>query len=166
MPQAANTRARRDGTRARSEVFARCSVSEHRPLVFELPRDLSAPARARRWLAQSFRSELAPEELERATLIASELVTNAVIHGHGKITLTGEVNEDRLLLEVVDEGQGFERILRRHDFDTVGGWGLAIVDAEASRWGIHEGTTHVWFELERLGPRLEPSKNPLDAGAD
>jgi anti-sigma regulatory factor (Ser/Thr protein kinase) len=141
-------------------------MSENGPSVLELPRDLGAPGRARRWLAESFGSELAAEELERATLIASELVTNAVIHGRGKIMLSGEVNEYRLLMEVVDEGQGFERVLRQHDFDAVGGWGLAIVDAEASRWGIHEGTTHVWFELERRGPRLGPSKSPLGSETD
>ena len=36
-----------------------------------------------------------------------------------------------------------------------------IVEAEASRWGVHEGTTHVWFEVERPGPRLGPDQNPL-----
>lgn len=132
----------------------------------ELPRDSSAPGRARRWLADSFRSELDPEELERATLIASELVTNAVVHGRGEIILRGELNEDRLLVEVIDEGQGFERTVRQRNFDAVGGWGLAVVDAQASRWGIHEGTTHVWFELERRGPRLGPSKNPLEGAPD
>jgi anti-sigma regulatory factor (Ser/Thr protein kinase) len=131
------------------------------PVGLELPRDSSAPGRARQWLADSFRSELTPEELERATLIASELVTNAVVHGCGKIMLRGLLNEDRLLVEVIDEGQGFERTVRQRNFDAVGGWGLAVVDAQASRWGIHEGTTHVWFELERPGPRLGPSKNPL-----
>ena len=136
------------------------------PAKLELSRDSSAPARAREWLAELFRSELDPEELSRATLIVSELVTNAVVHGRGKITLIGEFDEDRLLVEVVDEGHGFERILRQLDFDAVGGWGLGIVDAEASRWGIHEGTTHVWFELERRGPRLGPSKNPHESGTD
>ena len=31
-----------------------------------------------------------------------------------------------------------------------GGWGLHLVDQVAQRWGVHEGSTHVWFEL---GPR-------------
>ncbi len=61
---------------------------------------------------------------------------------------------NRLLVELVDEGSGFERVLRRKDFAQIGGWGLDIVDDVASRWGVHEGTTHVWFELERAGPRL------------
>ena len=29
----------------------------------------------------------------------------------------------------------------------------AIVEAVTSRWGIHEGTTHVWAEFERSDPR-------------
>ncbi len=69
------------------------------------------------------------------------------------------LDEDRLLVEVVDEGSGFERGLRRSDFEQIGGWGLDIVEEVSSRWGVHEGTTHVWFELEWSGPRLgEPDR--------
>ncbi len=84
------------------------------------------------------------------------------MHGRGEITLRAHLDEDRLLVEVIDEGGGFERTVLNSDFDSIGGRGLAIVDAEASRWGIHEGTTHVWFELERPGPRLGSEKNPAD----
>jgi len=68
--------------------------------------------------------------------------------------LRATLDEDRLLVEVIDEGNGFERTIRQQDFPSIGGRGLAIVDAEASRWGIHAATTNVWFELERPGPRL------------
>jgi anti-sigma regulatory factor (Ser/Thr protein kinase) len=132
--------------------------------IFEmdLPRKRGAPALARRSLTRSFAGEVERDALRTAELLVSELVTNAVMHGRGKITLRAQVDEDRLLVEVIDEGEGFERTVRHSDFDNVGGRGLAIVDAEASRWGIHEGTTHVWFELERPGPRLGPDKNPAD----
>jgi anti-sigma regulatory factor (Ser/Thr protein kinase) len=100
------------------------------------------------------RAELERSELDSAKLLASELVNNAVIHGKGKITLRAELDADRLRVEVIDEGEGFESTLRVGEFDDVGGWGLRIVDQESSRWGVHEGTTHVWFELERSGPRL------------
>ena len=47
------------------------------------------------------------------------------------------------------------------------GRGLFLVDALTSRWGIHEGTTHVWFEVEarsavrgRPGPRLGQDERP------
>jgi anti-sigma regulatory factor (Ser/Thr protein kinase) len=76
------------------------------------------------------------------------------VHGRGRIVLRAELDADRLLVEVIDQGHGFERTVRQRDFEGVGGHGLGIVDVLASRWGIHEGTTHVWFELERPGPRL------------
>ena len=31
----------------------------------------------------------------------------------------------------------------------VGGWGLHLVQTLSERWGVHEGSTHVWFEIER-----------------
>jgi hypothetical protein len=65
------------------------------------------------------------------------------------------------MIEVIDEGKGFERIVRDRDFDDVGGLGLNAVDMIASRWGIHEGTSHVWFELERRRPRLGPANTPI-----
>lgn len=126
-----------------------------------LPRDLAAPGAARRAVEQWFGALLDPDDLERVKLLTSELVTNAVVHGVGKITLHARLDDDRVLVEVVDEGHGFERTLHKRDFDEVGGRGLAIVDAEASRWGIHEGTTHVWFELARSGPRMGEEHNPL-----
>src|SRR5690349_14881775 len=122
-------------------------------LELVLPRTHEAPATARTRLAQWLMPQLEDAEVHTAILLASELVTNAVMQGRGKITLRGVLDEDRLLVEVIDEGHGFERVLREEDFDSVGGRGLTIVDAESSRWGIHEGTTHVWFELERPGPR-------------
>jgi anti-sigma regulatory factor (Ser/Thr protein kinase) len=128
----------------------------------ELPRTRGSPVLARRSLAHWFAGDVDSNEVRTAELLVSELVTNAVMHGHGKIILRAHLDQDRLLVEVIDEGGGFERTVRHGDFDSIGGRGLAIVDAEASRWGIHEGTTHVWFELERPGPRLGPDKNPVD----
>lgn len=58
------------------------------------------------------------------------------------------------LIEVIDEGTGFDRAIQTRELPQTGGWGLRLVDCEASRWGLHEGTTHVWFELERAGTQL------------
>jgi hypothetical protein len=88
-----------------------------------------------------------------------------VIHGRGTITLRARLTEDRLLVEVMDEGSGLAPAVRERDFENPrgGGRGLTIVDAESSRWGIHEGMTHVWFELERPGPRIAGSApSPVD----
>lgn len=107
-----------------------------------------------------FSAALDTEELQTAKLLASELVTNAVLHGEGRIVLRGQLDEDRVLVEVIDEGKGFELEVRRRAFEDLHGRGLLIVEAESSRWGIHEGTTHVWFELERPGPRLGEGRKP------
>jgi anti-sigma regulatory factor (Ser/Thr protein kinase) len=104
--------------------------------------------------------QLEADELHNAKLLASELVTNAVLHGKGRIILRVDLDDDRLLVEVIDEGAGFEHRARRSEFEDLHGRGLAIVESESSRWGIHEGTTHVWFELERPGPRLGETGKP------
>jgi anti-sigma regulatory factor (Ser/Thr protein kinase) len=132
--------------------------------VFEvqLPRASEAPGCARLRLEEWFAAELDQAGLGTAKLLASELVTNAVLHGAGEITLRAALDDDRLLVEVIDQGSGFERVVGEQNFEKIGGWGLHIVDTEASRWGVHEGTTHVWFELERPGPRIGATKNPLE----
>jgi anti-sigma regulatory factor (Ser/Thr protein kinase) len=126
-------------------------------LEIELSRDEDAPGVARRTLTRAFSGALKGEQLDAARLPTSELVTNALLHGHGTIMLRAKLTEDAVRVEVIDEGGGFERELRARSFDHLGGWGLAIVDSEASRWGVHEGTTHVWFEIELPGPRLGPA---------
>jgi anti-sigma regulatory factor (Ser/Thr protein kinase) len=126
----------------------------------ELPRTPEAPGLARRALSEWYLSALDNQELHQAKLLTSELVTNAVLHGQGKIMLKAALDEDRLLVEVCDEGRGFEQESRPRRFEDLRGRGLAIVDAEASRWGLHDGSTHVWFEIERSGPRLGLDRKP------
>ena len=87
--------------------------------------------------------------LTLAKLLTSELVTNAVVHGQGRITLSAQADDERLLVEVEDEGAGFERTATRRAPGVAGGWGLDLVESESSRWGAYEGNSHVWFELAR-----------------
>ena len=109
----------------------------------ELPRSPTAPQLARRLVGDWFGQELSLKDLHRAKLLVTELVTNAVVHGTGQIHVMGEINDDRVLVEVIDEGRGFEREVRASDFADLHGRGLMIVEAEASRWGVHEGTPRV-----------------------
>jgi signal transduction histidine kinase len=80
-------------------------------------------------------------------LIVSELVTNSLRYGPGEtIEVEITVTEDGSVTgEVEDHGRG--EVEMREIADEVGGFGLRIVDALASRWGVCEGSTHVWFEL-------------------
>lgn len=80
-------------------------------------------------------------------LIVSELVTNSLRYGPGEIIeVEITVTEDGSVTgEVEDHGRG--EVEMREIADEGGGFGLRIVDALASRWGVCEGSTHVWFEL-------------------
>jgi anti-sigma regulatory factor (Ser/Thr protein kinase) len=109
----------------------------------------SSPGRARRLLEAWFGSSLEPSELDTAKLLVTELVTNAMVHGEGTITLRSGLDDDQLMVEVIDEGSGFEVPAGPPPLDDSGGWGLQLVATKASRWGVFEGTTHVWFALER-----------------
>ena len=78
------------------------------------------------------------------SLVISELVTNASVHGAGKIIFRLQLDGQTVRGEVIDEGAGFEHEIRERGPEDVSGRGLFLVDALTSRWGIHEGTTHVW----------------------
>src|SRR5918995_393822 len=53
--------------------------------------------------------------------------------------------------EVADEGPGFGIELRERGPDEVGGRGLWLVSRLTRRWGVHDGISHVWFELDAHG---------------
>jgi len=110
-----------------------------------LPRDVHAPALARREVgALGLDSRLHAD----ASLLVSELVTNSVLHGAGEAVRVRLETDDLggLRCEVLDDGAGFlptPPAVRRD----AGGWGLQLVDRLADRWGVADGSTHVWFEL-------------------
>ena len=111
---------------------------------------------------------LDPRILEDLHLVVSELVTNAVMHGQGPIRLRLQIEAGDVWGEVIDAGGGFEYEVRRvGPFSTTGGRGLLIVDRLTTRWGVHEGTTHVWFAMltgshrrEGAGPHVGEERRP------
>ena len=119
-------------------------------LDFALPRDPSAAAFARRELRRRFAGGLTEPILDELYLVVSELVTNAEVWG-----------------EVIDAGGGFEYALREAGPTAPSGRGLLIVDRLSTRWGVHEGTTHVWFEMltgsrgrQGAGPHVGEESRP------
>jgi hypothetical protein len=116
-------------------------------LSVRVPRDKDAPALARDVVRTSFGAELPARQLFDLLVIVSELTTNALLHGVGDISLRVSVENGRASGEVVDEGNGFSGDVDGHGIDDIGRKGLLIVATLAERWGIHEGSSHVWFEL-------------------
>ena len=116
---------------------------------FQFPPAEDAPAQARAAL-EVFDQILSPDVLEDLQLVVSELVTNSVKFGPKRpITLALTVGKDGLVSgEVIDQGDSEQRTVEMTPEPTVsGGWGLHLVDQVAQRWGVHEGSTHVWFEI-------------------
>src|SRR5689334_21649354 len=113
-------------------------------------RDPLAPGCARRAVGQ-FAEALDPSVVPDVKLLVSELITNSVKYGgdgEGHLQLRAE-HEGRCRGEVVDQGCGFVPVARDRPATDVGGWGLHLVETLTDRWGVHEGSTHVWFEIER-----------------
>jgi anti-sigma regulatory factor (Ser/Thr protein kinase) len=113
----------------------------------ELPRRYDAGTQARGLIRSRLAGVVPASTVEDIALAVTELVTNAFRHGEGRIELRVEVTDESVKGEVIDDGGGFEYEMRSHGFDEVGGRGLQIVGGLSEQWGIHEGTTHVWFEV-------------------
>jgi anti-sigma regulatory factor (Ser/Thr protein kinase) len=108
----------------------------------------AAAGLARRFVGRHLRRRQVPEQaIETALLVVSELVTNAYRHGRGEIELRVSVSGGHVRIEVIDGGQGQAPAVREHRPGEYGGWGLRIVEQLSLRWGVLDGTTHVWAEL-------------------
>jgi hypothetical protein len=124
-----------------------------------------APASARRYL-QALLVERGRQDLvERALLLASELVTNAVLHGTGTVTMTARLGP--VLRVEVRDGGARPPVLRRPPPESVTGRGLQLVDRFAVRWGHvreREGKC-VWFELDHTQVDAGRSRRPATGRA-
>jgi anti-sigma regulatory factor (Ser/Thr protein kinase) len=119
-------------------------------LEVDIPRNGMAPWHARR-AVESLGDRIDESVRPDVMLLVSELVTNGVKYGDdGALRLEIDVETPRKLrVEVVDQGSGFIPVPRDRPATDVGGWGLHLVEALTDRWGVHEGSTHVWFEIDR-----------------
>jgi anti-sigma regulatory factor (Ser/Thr protein kinase) len=90
---------------------------------------------------------------DAATLLASELVANAIMHtlsgaADGTVTIVVVDVPDGVLVEVIDDGSADTPVVKGDVF-TADGHGLYLVEQLSARWGYLRdpaGTT-VWFHL-------------------
>jgi anti-sigma regulatory factor (Ser/Thr protein kinase) len=129
-------------------------------LHLSLGRGPQAPSLARAALRRfSADAAIAAPVSATLALLVSELVTNAVLHSDAPaasgIHLQACRVDGRLVrVEVVDAGNGFAAVPRRPAACSAGGYGLFLVDMQASRWGTdRDGGTRVWFELDTPSPQ-------------
>jgi anti-sigma regulatory factor (Ser/Thr protein kinase) len=119
--------------------------------LLRLPGRPDQVARARRWLSDKLgRSHPLHDD---CVLLASEIMTNAVVHSRtgagGCFTLGLTLSDKRVHVSVRDEGSALPPCARATAADEVSGRGLPMLDALARRWGLvrEDGMNEVWFEL-------------------
>lgn len=120
-------------------------------VLLELPPHPVAIQIARTFVADHC-STFAPELVEDAELLVSELVTNAITHGKPSIVMRIRRQPPGIGVEVHDRGAG-DPVLPSEDPEDSkpSGRGLRIVAAIASSWGVRRSDDGdgkiVWFTL-------------------
>ena len=117
----------------------------------ELPARPTSAREARRFIAQFCQAAELPDDLcQTAALLASEVVTNAVLHGRTRATLTVQEPPPYLRVSVEDLNPDLPAVGDSPQLDATSGRGMQIVAALADRWGIEATPTGkaVWFELD------------------
>src|SRR5829696_6184774 len=87
--------------------------------------------------------------MDRAVLLANELVTNAVVHAHTELRLRLELRGDRLHIAVRDGSPGLLRLVAP-DAQAEGGRGIWLIEQLARSWGVNrhpDGGKVVWCVL-------------------
>ena len=126
------------------------TVSFHQVQAWVLPTDLSAASQARDHVARAC-AGLPEETVYTARLLVTELVSNAVIHGRGKVLLTVARDGAGVRVEVHDESPRPPLVVHRSPMAEHGA-GLRLVSALAGSWGTEPLTDgqpgkRVWFTL-------------------
>jgi anti-sigma regulatory factor (Ser/Thr protein kinase) len=120
----------------------------HRFVLAGIEREVPS---ARREIIDKVRAWGVPLDEETADairLVASELITNAVVHGVGPITVTLSDRPGRLVIDVLDSDPSVPRTERARA-DDVNGRGLALVRLLSTRcaWEPVGSGKRVWAEM-------------------
>ncbi len=121
-----------------------------------LPSTPVASGLARRFVTRCL-GAAAPDLVDVAVLLTSELVTNAVLHGLAPIRLEIHRNPGTMRVEVHDAGLMFVApAAAAWSLTDEGGRGLPLLDALATAWGSHTGAVAggkvLWFEMACAQP--------------
>jgi anti-sigma regulatory factor (Ser/Thr protein kinase) len=121
-------------------------------------------ATARAFVSRTLSSHPVAADNDAATLLTSEIVTNAIQHTKsgvdgGTVTIVVIGMPRGVLVEIIDDGSAGTPIVKG-DLYAAEGHGLFLVQHLAAQWGYLRdpaGTT-VWFHLPAVdGPQLKPA---------
>lgn len=115
---------------------------------FEVPRGRAAGRIARCLVAERL-GAVSQDGISTAMLLVDELVTNAVEHGEGTITVIMQLDPELLNVSVSDQGPNLPELMDPDERDDHGR-GLQLVNGLADAWGVRlqaGGGKSVWFDL-------------------
>lgn len=130
-------------------------MCRHRSKRFDA--NLTSVPAARSFLRDALEDWRLVQPVETATLLASELVTNAIVHARTPLELAVDVSGKHLEVAV---GDGDVRVppppepdAERVRWESEGGRGLSLLSTLADDWGISQQPEgkQVWFRLD-TGP--------------
>jgi len=111
----------------------------------------AAPSAARAWMTDLLDRWEVPWLSETASLLTTELVTNAIRHAKSGPVITAAIANGSLEVGVTDgKPDQVSQVFSTEDLTRDGGRGMAIVEALSTDWGmtIYPKVKHVWFRLE------------------
>jgi anti-sigma regulatory factor (Ser/Thr protein kinase) len=116
----------------------------------ELPPRPASAREARRFVARALK-DAAPDSREIGILLASELVTNALLYAQGRIVVKVIPSEASYRISVHDPMPG-DVTPRRAPVTATSGRGLQLVEQLSQSWGVKspvDAGKDVWFEVPR-----------------
>ncbi|MEU6709404.1 ATP-binding protein [Streptomyces wuyuanensis] len=152
-----------------TEEATEAATGRHRSILF--PRRPTTPRIARNFVVATLTEWGETSRLDDMRLCASELVTNAVLHGApvGRLVLVRvESLDEQLRIEVHDGGDKPPTQRLPEEF-AVDGRGLLIVSTTADNWGVKERTGSgkcVWaaFKRDKSGDASVPPRTTSPQG--
>ena len=127
---------------------------DHDPCtVMPLPFAPSSAHRARSLMTEALAPDAPSHVLADASLVLTELVTNALKYGkpdaHDRLEVVWCLFEEHVRVCVCDAGTSSEFAPRRASPDAEGGRGLLIVDAISETWSVQvaEGSTRIVADI-------------------
>jgi hypothetical protein len=102
-----------------------------------------------------------------AAIVLHELIVTSLQHQPSAtdhpVEVEGRFEDRRLHLRVCGPNDGFRSADRPPK--QIGGWGMLLVNALASRWGIDQGS-HTWMWAEIVFPAAVPELRQVDEAWD
>ena len=123
-----------------------------------------APGAIRESLERRYTATMAPSLLDDIKIMASELVTNAVVHSGcpkgDPLSVSSTVANGIVHVEVVDQGLGIALLEPRSLMPPSV---LGYLEILSDRWSSHQGNSfHVWFEIDVTSQTLVTRARPIE----